>query len=478
MNKNKNKKTFYIVGGVFFLLAVIYIAAIDWATERFGITIKELLYTVLSPLKGADTGFLTEAVLYVLPPVLTFLALWAVYVLVDQKLRRKLSAALIIKGRKRHVSLNLFQLFRKCLILVAVGAVLCTSIKANNTFQVTEFVSSYIHKTTLYEECYVNPSEASITAPEKARNLIYIYLESMETTYASQADGGYQSDTNYIPNLTRMAAENISFSNSQKLGGFYSVSGTGWTMGSLFATTTGVPFSFPVNGNSMNTRENFASGITALGDVLEQNGYRQMFLCGSDGDFAGRKSYFMQHGNYEIFDLFSAREEGYIPEDYYVWWGYEDLYLYEIAKDQLTELAKDDSQPFNFTMLTVDTHHVDGYVCENCSSEYDTQLANVLTCADSQVYEFIEWCKQQSFYEDTVIIVTGDHPRMDTTLVSGASARTIYNCFLNTDKDIGALNLTDRIFTAMDIFPTVLSALNFEIDGNRLGLGTDLFSGE
>jgi phosphoglycerol transferase len=29
----------------------------------------------------------------------------------------------------------------------------------------------------------------------------------------------------------------------------------------------------------------------------------------------------------------------------------------------------------------------------------------------------------------------------------------------------------------MDLFPTMLSAMGYEIEGNRLGLGTDLFSG-
>ena len=230
----------------------------------------------------------------------------------------------------------------------------------------------------------------------------------------------------------------------------------------------------------MEGRENFASGITALGDILEQQGYKQEFLCGSDGNFAGRKNYFVQHGNYEVFDIYSARKEGYIPEDYFVWWGYEDLHLYEIAKHRLTELAKDKNQPFNFTMLTVDTHHIDGYVCENCPSIYENQLGNVLLCADSQICEFIKWCEKQPFYEDTVIIITGDHPRMDTTLVSETEylERTIYNCFINTDKNAEQLNLKNRVFTAMDIFPTVLSALNFEIEGDKLGLGTDMFSGK
>jgi phosphoglycerol transferase len=42
------------------------------------------------------------------------------------------------------------------------------------------------------------------------KNLVYIYLESMETTYASTDVGGFQ-DVNFIPNLTNLAFQNISF---------------------------------------------------------------------------------------------------------------------------------------------------------------------------------------------------------------------------------------------------------------------------
>ena len=68
-------------------------------------------------------------------------------------------------------------------------------------------------------------------------------------------------------------------------------------------------------------------------------------------------------------------------------------------------------------MITVDTHHVGGYVCELCGNEYEEQLANVVACADSQIFEFVEWCKEQEFYKDTIIVIFGDHPRMDTILV-------------------------------------------------------------
>jgi len=67
---------------------------------------------------------------------------------------------------------------------------------------------------------------------------------------------------------------------------------------------------------------------------------------------------------------------------------------------------------------------------------------------------------------------------MDTCLTEGVSFldRTIYNCFLNARKE-QAGETAFREATIMDLFPTTLSALGWEIEGDRLGLGTDLFSG-
>jgi len=142
----------------------------------------------------------------------------------------------------------------------------------------------------------------------------------------------------------------------------------------------------------------------------------------------------------------------------------------------LEDISKDD-KPFNFTMLTVDPHHIDGYVCDVCEDKYDNITANVMTCSDNLLNDFINWCKEQDFYEDTVFIVSGDHPRMDTSLVEGNSYydRTIYNCFINSVNS-GTYNAKNRVFTPMDMFPTILSAMGFEIEGERLGLGTNMFS--
>ena len=135
-------------------------------------------------------------------------------------------------------------------------------------------------------------------------------------------------------------------------------------------------------------------------------------------------------------------------------------------------------QPFNLTMLTVDTHHVGGWVCDLCGSDYSEKLANVVKCADNLILNFVTWCQEQPWYEDTVIVIQGDHPRMDSILVDGAtfSDRRVYYCFINSDQIKDSLRLYNHEFTAMDMFPSVLSSLGYNIPGDRLAIGTNLFS--
>ncbi|MBQ8552261.1 MAG: LTA synthase family protein [Clostridia bacterium] len=455
-----------IVFGVLFLLGVAAFVICIWYMNTYDLEFKELLYTIVSPLKGTGESTIALIVSSCLPWVL---AAAAVYIA---------AAVFLIRKKDR------FRLLRR------IGAAFCAAVFVSSlifavyALRLPGYIETISQKTTLYEDYYVDPDTVSITADGETKNLIYIYMESMETTYASEEVGGAQPENNYLPNLTEMAKEGISFTDKAEglLGGFHTPNGTTWTMAALLATTSGIPFSFPIGGdgqNYMSKHEYFAPGLTALGDILEEKGYTQEFLCGSNATFGGRRNYFTQHGNYAIFDLYTARETGYVAEDYHDgWWGYEDMYLYEIAKDRLTELAAGD-QPFNFTMLTVDTHHVDGNRCDICKWEYSTRLENVVSCADRQVAEFVDWCMEQDFYEDSVIIVSGDHPRMDTRLVSEVDYydRTIYNCFFNSAAEPEG-KTTERIFTSMDMFPTILSAMGFLIEGERLGLGVNMFSGD
>ena len=481
MNKTKHRRAEprpgipagLAVACVVFSLSSILWGVSLWLGRTFNINFQEILYTMTSPLVGTDAGVVLKCLRFCLPHI-CLAALFVLSAAVIVLLRRRFTAVLTVQFRGKRRQADLFRLARRVMAVVSILALGWALRSLYVNLRIGEYIRLRRNPTTIYEDRYVDPAAVSITPPAQKKNLIYLYLESMETSYASEEAGGRQPEHNYIPNLTALARENLSFSDSERLGGFRAVSGTTWTMGALFAATSGLPFSFPVGENAMNRHAEFASGCTTLGDILADNGYRNVFLCGSDATFGGRRLYYQQHGNFDIYDLFTAREEGYIPEDYKVWWGYEDEILYRIARDKLTDLSRS-GQPFSFTMLTADTHHVDGYVCPLCRDDYPTVTGNVVSCADRQAADFIRWCREQDFYDDCVIVITGDHPRMDTGLVEGLDYydRTVYNCFLNCDLPARAVN---REFTAVDLFPTVLTALGFSFEGDQLGFGVDLFS--
>lgn len=299
----------------------------------------------------------------------------------------------------------------------------------------------------------------------------------METTYADTGNGG-AFEENVIPELTELAQENEDFSGeSKKLNGGYAMPGATWTIGAMFAHTSGLPLQISISSNYMDTQDSFFANTVTLGDILAQEGYSQTLLIGSDATFGGRRLYFAEHGNYDIVDYNYALQSGMIPEDYMVWWGYEDQRLFGFAKEKLLELSNQE-EPFNLTMLTVDTHFEDGYVCDICPDAYgENQYSNVMACSDSQVYNFVQWVQEQDFYENTSIVIVGDHPTMDVDYCENIDddyIRKVYTAYIN--PAVGVETNEDRDYTTFDTFPTTLAALGINIEGNRLGLGTNLFS--
>ena len=143
----------------------------------------------------------------------------------------------------------------------------------------------------------------------------------------------------------------------------------------------------------------------------------------------------------------------------------------------MTQAASSD-KPFNLTMLTADTHFEDGYMSAETPKLYDNQYSNVIHYSDQLVNEFINWVQQQPFYENTTIVISGDHLSMDKDYfndISDKYQRTVFNEIINSP--IQAENTKNRQFTTFDLYPTTLAALGVDIEGNRLGLGTNLFSG-
>lgn len=442
-------------------LSVLLALSVRWMFATWtNLSMDELVYHLTAPLDGTNTDMIWDYVRVCAVPtilVIFFLIL------------------ILIAWRKKEK----VHLFRGIINLVALVGIIVMLGYTWTELGVGDYLKDQDTESKFIEDEYVDPTDVEVVFPEQKRNLIYIFLESMETTYSDVDDGG-AFDENVIPELTEIAQTNEDFSGADpKLNGGYSLAGTTWTMGAMFAQTSGLPLNISISANDMDTQDSFFPGVTTLGDILSDAGYTQTLLIGSEAQFGGRKLYFQEHGNYEMEDYSYAIENGLIPSDYKVWWGYEDQKLFEFAKEKLLQLSQGD-EPFNLTMLTVDTHFEDGYVCEQCPTEYDTQYSNVMACSSRQVGEFLKWIQQQDFYENTTIVISGDHPTMDSDYCAeidqeGNYDRRVFTAYINAAAY--AQDQQERTYSTFDNFPTTLAALGVQIDGDRLGLGTNLFSG-
>ncbi|MBR2679045.1 MAG: LTA synthase family protein [Bacilli bacterium] len=447
----------YILLYIFVFLLSLSVTSTSWAINKFAfLSFDETLFQLTTPIKSAEssiiTTYLTDSFCIAL---LASIIIYIMIIFITKKVKNKHNSKKI-----NTITVTILLIIATIIIYVCldkIGFIKYTK----NQFRESNFI----------KENYTNPKKVDITFPEKKRNLVYIYVESLESTYFSKELGG-ETQSNLLEPITKITKDNISFSDTNKFGGALTVTGTTWTTGAMIAQTSGLPLK--LNSFNVNTEKaSMMSGAITLGDILAENGYKQMYMIGSDKMFGHRGPYFEKHGNYEIYDYNTAIEKGKIDKDYYVWWGYEDSKLFKYAKEEISKLANGDKQ-FNFTMLTTNTHFTDGYLEKDCPNKYKSAYYNSVYCSAGQISEFINWIQAQPFYDNTTVVIAGDHVSMQAGAYPSKAKRRIYNLFINSAVTEG--RFTNREFCTMDYFPTTLASLGVEIDGERLGLGTNLFS--
>lgn len=437
------------------LIATIGLSLIIYLFECFPTaTMIEIIYAIKSPSGSLSFSLYLPIILYFLLPCIIQVIIYITLSFSLKKTRLKKVSFFILST----ISILVFGLYLE----IKLDAI--------------EYIQNYRKRSDFIENNYVDPQNVKLTFPEKKRNLIHIVLESMELSFADKVNGGVMN-ANRIPHLVQLAKEGETFAGelgNDILNGGIPVYGTGWTMGATFAMETGLPLK--IGGNEMSSEKNFYNSIVTIGDTLYKNGYNNYVMLGSDSTFAGNDNFYRLHGDNTVIDYKYAAKNKLIPDGYRVWWGFEDEKLFEITKNKILSLAKENKFPFNLTVFTIDTHFPDGYLTDSCEIKFDDQYSNVIFCSDNQVYQFVNWLKEQPFYEDTTVVITGDHLTMNGDYLKDyeQDKRRTYINIINAP--IEPSNRKRRLYSTLDIFPTILASIGVKIDGDYLGLGANLFS--
>lgn len=441
-----------------------------WILKYLGATNFDQIWFTINNAQGGNN--LTPVIDYFIDNGIIYLSVLFVYCLpliLKRIFKTKTDKVfnLNIYGLSLNFSTLIFSNSSKLFLIFVL--LLTSSYSFYKNLHIDDYIARQSITTTIYEDEYVHPKNVSVTFNGEKRNFIHIVLESMEDTFSRYNLDGTQVDL--IPNLTKIAKENFTFTQDSISSYTYSDRFIN-TISSLVGLTAGNVINVPVDRNNLGDNGTFFPGSITFGEILEDHGYNNYFYMGSDKAFADRDVYYTTHGNYDIFDYTRAIEENYIPDDYKVYWGFEDLKLFEFAKEKLTEISQNDA-PFNFKLLTVDTHFPDGYLDSTCPQLFDHKYANAIYCSDMKVGAFVSWIQQQDFYDNTTILITGDHMSMNAEFVKDQENRTLYHTIIN-GVDLG--DNTNRAFTVVDWFPTSLHLVGATIEGDRLGFGTNVFS--
>lgn len=346
---------------------------------------------------------------------------------------------------------------------------------AISNLNVFSYLKTSSSDSSFIEKNYKTPYKENINFKKK-KNLILINVESLETTLFTKKQGG-DWDYEVIPEMYSLLndKDSIYFSSDKKSAGIYGTSTSNWTTASIFASSSGIPFKVPIDGNSYHS-SNFMSGAYTLGDILSDNGYYNEVISAANTNFGGLEEYFTKHGSYNIIDVRSKEkyDDSFKSSDVNHW-GFNDNYLFYLAKKRLNEISKD-NKPFNLELITIDTHAYDIYLGDYSVNKYDSNVENAYATTSKLIYDFINWVKRQDYYKDTTIVILGDHPSHNVEFFKNydQDKRRVYNVIINPSTN--TLNTKNRRFMMIDMYPTILASIGADIKDDQLGLGVNLFS--
>jgi phosphoglycerol transferase len=329
-------------------------------------------------------------------------------------------------------------------------------------FNVINFAKKRFHSTSahdFYKSHYINPNNIVFTKLHP-KSLVLIYVEGFETTYSDAA----LFQRNLLQRLTTFADSSISFNK------FTQVSGTGWTIAGLVATQCGIPLkSVTVFGDNRQGEviNQFLSGAKCLSDILAENGYHNVYMKGASLHFGGVRQFLKTHHYTEIYGKEEWLEKG--ESENMSGWGLHDDALFAQAKIRLKTLIES-GKLFNLTILTVDTHGIDGYLTHFCQQHGYHGFDGIVECTAHQLSDFLQYIKQEGWLNKISVVVIGDHLAMRNPVYEKlrlSPARYIFNLILAQPK---IFKRTDEI-VHFDLLPTILDSIGILYPGGRLGLG-------
>jgi len=322
---------------------------------------------------------------------------------------------------------------------------------------------------------YINEKEvdpnSEMTGVAEGKNVILLSLESTQTFVVDRELNGKEL-TPYFNDLKEEGAYFSNFYHQVKQG---RTSDSEFMLdNSLYGLNRGAAF-FTHAGNE----------YEATPEVLGEEGYTSVNMHANDQTFWNRNVMYDSLG----YDEYYSKEDYEVTEEKSYGWGYLDEYFFSDSLDKMEELE----EPFYNKMITLTNHYPftlpeDKKLIEEGDTSSGTlnRYFQTIRYQDEALKQFVEEFKRSELYDDTVLIIYGDH--------FGISENHQEAMGEYLDKDINAYEQFqlqrvpllilgegiepkehETVGGQIDLRPTIMNLLGVD-DDNPVQFGHDLFS--
>ncbi|MDA2038435.1 LTA synthase family protein [Bacillus cereus] len=335
--------------------------------------------------------------------------------------------------------------------------------------------SSKLQETENYVKANQSEPNPNMFGAAKGKNVIVVTLESLQTFLIGAKVNGEE----VTPFLNEFINESYYFDN------FFHQTGQGKTSDSEFLIDTSL---YPLNrGSVFFTHGN--NDYTATPEILRQQGYFTSVFHANNATFWNRNIMYSALG----YDRYYNELDYKITPETNLNWGLKDIEYF----DQSVDILKTVDQPFYARFLTLTNHYPFTYdedtkfiePYDSGNGVFDRYIVTA-RYLDESIKKFIERLKAEGMYDDSIIVLYGDHYG-----ISEKHNRAMAQ-FLEKDQitEFDTLNLQrtplyihmpgqtegetiSKPTGQIDIKPTILNLLGIDTT-NDIRFGHDMFSNE
>ncbi|WP_058300794.1 LTA synthase family protein [Gorillibacterium timonense] len=324
----------------------------------------------------------------------------------------------------------------------------------------------------------VNAEEIKETQNKATPNIIAIQLESFQSFVLGKTIEGQE----ITPNLNSLMKDSLTYPN------FYLQNGAGNTVDAEFMFNTSL---HPVKPPNVIAFTDPMKEFPSLPRILREKGYSTITMHTNNAMFYNRKEFYSALG----FERFLDKD--YFGTDDFIAFGSSDDILYDKGMDAVIEYAKE-GKPFYAQFVSMSSHHPfrlpEKFRELELSELYQDNMAGDYLQAtrytDTAIGHLIERLKKDGLWENTILVLYGDHTGIQMKMVEDAEKAALKEIVGHEYTLADALRVpliihgpgieakVDETYGGhMDMLPTLLS-LTGNTPANAKFFGYDLTSGQ